>query len=124
MILDHIVQVYYPSIERFNFIGRLAFPLFAWGIAKGFSRTKNYNLYLFRLLTVAVISQVPYSLLFGLNYLNVCFTLLIGLLGLKVYESDLSKTIKCTIMIIFAIISEVLSFEYGIYGIFIIMTFI
>lgn len=56
MILDHIVQVYCPSIERFNFIGCLAFPLFAWGIAKEFNRTKNYNLYLFRILIVAVIS--------------------------------------------------------------------
>jgi hypothetical protein len=123
MLLDHIVQVYFPNIEKFNFIGRLAFPLFAWGIVKGFIRTTNYKKYALRLFILAIISQIPYFLLFKWNYLNVCFTMLAGLLALKIYNSKLSIWIKWSVLFALLALAHVFNFEYGIYGIVTILIF-
>lgn len=117
MLSDHMVQVYFPNIEEFNIVGRFAFPLFAWWIAKGFKRTSNYKLYCLRLLILAVISQIPFFLLFKSAHLNVCFTLVTGLIVLKVYESELSYLLKCIIIIGFLALSHIMNFEYGIYGV-------
>ena len=35
MLIDHIGMVFFPSVIGFRAIGRLSFPLFAFGIAEG-----------------------------------------------------------------------------------------
>lgn len=112
MLLDHFGRVYFPDIIFFTVVGRFAFPLFAWSIAKGFKRTSNYKLYALRLALLAILSQIPYSLLLKNNYLNVCFTLLAGLLALIVYESEISRLKKCSIIVILLILAHVLNFEF------------
>ena len=64
-------------------VGRMAFPIFAYGIAQGCVYTHSARRYLGRLLLFAVLSEIPYrlalragSLAFGL--FNVFFTLLAG----------------------------------------------
>lgn len=44
MLLDHLGTIYFPDLIIFKIIGRLSFPLFAWGIAIGAERTKNMAL--------------------------------------------------------------------------------
>lgn len=123
MFLDHLGQVFFPNILIFVLIGRLAFPLFAWGIAKGFTRTNNAKKYVLRLLCLALISQYPHDLLFESDYLNVCFTLLAGLLILCVYEYKMKIYFKIPIILSILYISHSLNFEYGVYGIAIIICF-
>lgn len=123
MLLDHICQIYFPDIERFNVIGRLSFPLFAYGIAKGFKYTQNFKLYALRLMIVAIVSQFPYYLLFESDYLNVCFGLLIGLFVLKLYESKYNNFIKYIMIFFLFILAHVINVEYGIYGVSLIMIF-
>lgn len=117
MLLDHIGQVFFPNVTFFTIVGRFAFPLFAWGIAKGYKRTSHIKMYVIRLLILAVISQYPHYLLFKSDYLNVCFTLLAGLLVLLMYESKTSYLIKVPTILGLLIASYILNFEYGIYGI-------
>lgn len=63
MLLDHIGLLFFPDIDLFRSIGRVAFPIFAWSLTKGFIHTSNRKAYFKRLLLFAVLSQLPYSFL-------------------------------------------------------------
>lgn len=123
MFLDHIGVLYFPDILFFRIVGRLSFPLFAWGIARGYRYTKNFKAYAIRLFVIALISQLPYSLLFNNGNMNVCFTLLIGLLSIKLYDSTLAIWIKWPGILLLLAFSHYLRFDYGIYGILTILLF-
>lgn len=68
-------------------LGRLAFPVFCFFIAEGFTHTRNVTKYAGRLFLFALISEFPFDLALKGNWYfpakqNVYFTLLIGLLVL------------------------------------------
>lgn len=70
--------------QVFRYTGRIAFPIFCYGIVEGFLRTKNVKKYALRIFIFAIISEVPFDLAFTGStfyngYQNVGFTLLIGL---------------------------------------------
>lgn len=72
-------------------IGRLAFPLVCFTLVEGFLHTTNRKKYIFRMLGLAVISEIPYDLarkqqLFDFSTQNTIITLLIALLCLCVIE--------------------------------------
>lgn len=117
MLIDHIGQLYFPNASIFAVVGRLAFPLFAWGVAKGFKRTGNVKKYALRLLALAIISQYPYSLLFENFHLNICFTLLAGLLIIQLYTSKIDYFIKVPAILTLLAATHAFNFEYGFYGI-------
>ncbi|MCF7758665.1 conjugal transfer protein TraX [Paenibacillus xylanexedens] len=123
MVLAHIGYVYYPDSEFLLVIGRLAFPLFAWGISQGFTQTSNFKQYSIRILVIAILSQYPYYLVFGNGYLNVCFTLFVGLLVLKVYELKINVPTKILLLMLFFVITDIVNLEYGMYGIALILAF-
>lgn len=88
MLIDHTAAVlggWLPPLcsGLMRDVGRMAFPIFAYGIAQGCVYTHSARRYLGRLLLFAVLSEIPYrlalragSLAFGL--FNVFFTLLAG----------------------------------------------
>ena len=123
MLIDHIGAVFFPNALWLRIIGRLAFPLFAWGIAMGYMRTSNWKIYAIRLLAAGLISQLPYSLLFQNNHLNICFTLLAGLLALKVLDSR-NQWIRVFGLISIMALVHIFDFEYGNYGMLTILVFI
>lgn len=74
MIIDHIGYVF-GSLEGwriiptdyatlFRVIGRIAFPLFSFSIVNGWKYTKNKSKYLTNLSICAILSQIPYTLVF------------------------------------------------------------
>ena len=87
MTIDHLNRIYSFGIAS-EIIGRLSMPLFAWGIAKGIVRSGDIRKYIFRLLMLAIVSQVPYWYFFQSHQLNICFTLLDGLIILTIIRSD------------------------------------
>ncbi|AIQ71629.1 TraX family protein [Paenibacillus graminis] len=121
MLIDHIGRIFYPDAILFTIIGRLSFPLFCWSVVVGVDRTQNIQKYSLRVLYLALISQIPYSLLFDTHGLNVCFTLLFGILVIMLYRVPLNLYLKWIAIILLLVIPDLLSFDYGSYGVFTIL---
>ncbi len=68
MFIDHAGKMLFPQYIVMRQIGRLAFPLFAYGIAVGAVYTRNPSRYLSRVVLLALISQPLYAL--GLAHEN------------------------------------------------------
>lgn len=68
MFIDHAGKMLFPQYPVMRLIGRLAFPLFAYGIAVGAVCTRNPMRYLSRVVLLALISQPLYAL--GLAHEN------------------------------------------------------
>lgn len=79
MIIDHIGFAFFPYNPIFRVIGRLAMPIFAFGISTGYQHTSNLKKYLERILIFALISQAPYSLFFQSDVLNILFLFLFSI---------------------------------------------
>ena len=122
MLIDHIGLVLFPEEQIFRIIGRLAFPIFAYTLTEGFLHTGNIKKYLIRLGIFAVISEVPYDLLFGEGIIdwsmqNVFLTLFLGLSMLVLITRITAVYIQVLTVIMIGIISEILGADYGTIGI-------
>ena len=98
MISDHVWATAMSFGNWMTYIGRMAFPIFAFQIAEGFVHTKNFKKYALRLLAFALISEIPFNLFYSSRWFNpyhqnVMFTLLLGLLAIKVID-NLKKDIS------------------------------
>lgn len=139
MTCDHFSDAILNYTSFLNCIGRIAFPIFAFQISEGYTHTHNLKKYFIRLGLFALISQVPFMLFistFSKNfYLNIFFTLLLGLASITIYDK-LSK-IKCDkkfthIMLQFvgicstfalSALASVTKCDYGYFGVLIIFFF-
>ena len=68
-----------------DYIGRIAAPIFLFSIANGYRHTRNCKRYALRLFVFACLAEYPYYLLFGFHG-NILFTLLLGLLTLRLMD--------------------------------------
>lgn len=94
MILTHFnvgIEDYDKYYTICRTIGRIAFPIFAYQVALGFSKTSNLRKYIMRLFTFALVSYIPY-IVFNNNFVihplhfNVIFMLLIGVIVILLFE--------------------------------------
>ena len=81
------VMTLYVLYQIMRGIGRIAFPVFAFLLAEGFTHTHSKKKYAERMLLFALLSEIPYDLAMGgkmidLERQNVMWTLLAGLLCL------------------------------------------
>ena len=127
MLFDHAGYIIFNKFSFMNYIGRLAFPIFAFGVAKGYSHTKDLKKYFSRLIIFAFISQLPYLLFLNIIggdfILNTLFTLILGLLAITVYEKIDNKYLGLLFVIFFGIIAHFCKFDYGWFGIVVIFIF-
>ena len=56
MLVDHMGYLLFPTAMWMRYVGRLAFPIFAFQIAEGWYRTHDREKYTLRLLICAVVS--------------------------------------------------------------------
>jgi len=124
MLVDHIGLLFYKDQEIFRIIGRIAFPVYCYLLVEGYLRTRNVKRYMVRLLLIAVVSQLPFSLLFLTFELNVVFTLLLGLLvlyGIDRWEKDRGNAFS--IVAACLLFATFIPMDYGLYGIFLILIY-
>ena len=111
-----------------HILGRIAFPLYAFGMAQGCTYTKSRKKFLQRLLIFALLSEVPFQLALRgsqeLEYFsvyNVLFTLLFGALCCFIWDFFRKKSkVWAAILPIAALIllAEVFDMDYGGFGVF------
>ncbi|WP_051932041.1 TraX family protein [Clostridium sp. KNHs214] len=120
MLIDHTGALLFPKVYILRVIGRLAFPIFAYFISEGYIKTSDVEKYKKRLFVFALISQIPFYLAFkNIVYLNIFFTLFLGLYAIKVYDENGSIG---TIWLM-GILAQVINTDYGLYGVFTIYFF-
>ena len=92
MLMDHLWATLLPAQDWLTCAGRLAFPIFAFMAVEGYFHTHSFRKYALRLALFAVLSEVPFDLMYGGTWFypvhqNVIWTLLLGLLGIHLMET-------------------------------------
>ena len=134
MAFDHSGYIIFNKFSYFNYIGRLAFPIFAFQISEGYFHSKNIKKYIFRLFLFALISQIPFMLFLSTvrntsifswdNFsLNVFFTLLLGLVAIMFYDNIPNKILAIVPAILLSLFADFINTDYGFYGVAIIVLF-
>lgn len=134
----------YLIINLMEGIGRIAFPLFAFMIAEGASKTRSMPKYIGRLMLFAVISEPIFYYAFNiqnasiggfwdslsrLHLTNVFFTLALGAIAIYIYQILEKKSPKKKIFIFIPVSLFLILFagyakcDYGIAGIILIIAF-
>lgn len=134
MTIDHMGAVLFPQQIWMRYVGRMAFILYAFLITEGYVHTHNLKRYLERLSLLALISEIPFDLLFHRTFFywpsqNVFFTLVLGLMGIFLMEKAAGKLpvnwvfLSLIPVALMGIIAQIISCDYRYFGILIITVF-
>ena len=96
MLCDHLWAMLFPAEEWLTCIGRIAFPIFAFMVAEGYSHTHNLRRYLLRMLLGALLAEIPFDLMYSGSifypfHQNVLWTFLLSLLLIALIEKIKSR---------------------------------
>lgn len=160
MFIDHYTAVFIPQTLRMvkifgvrrqfpvryltgRMIGRIAFPIYCFLLVEGFFHTRDRRKYMARMAIFALISELPFDLVFQvkgeqirieklMEHQNVMVTLLLGLILMYVYEWIKMKYFTQPLIFntlgVFAIVgigmaASLLKTDYGMGGVLLIMVF-
>ena len=65
MLMDHLWATLFPAQEWLTCVGRIAFPIFAFMTVEGYFHTHNFKKYLTRMFIFALLSEIPFDLMYG-----------------------------------------------------------
>lgn len=146
MLADHIGAVFVfnnsTSIEELpviiailgiilRTIGRIAFTLYSFLLIEGYIHTHCKTKYFIRLLMLALISEIPFDLFFydkiDISCQNTVFTLTIGFVAIVLIDKfknlkNNKYLLQISSVFFLSIISEMLNFDYGFFGVIFICT--
>lgn len=129
MMIDHTGDVLLPQYRWLRYIGRLAFPIYAFLIVEGYVHTKDVKKYLARLAMFAVISEVPFDLafrgaVFDMGGQNVFFTLFLGLLSIVLIDRFVYNTLLQFVLVAaLGVIAQLAHTDYRFIGVCLIAVF-
>ena len=86
MLIDHIGVWFFPDVEVFRILGRIAFPIFAYMIAEGCRYTKNRAKYLGLIAAMAVAFQIVYFVAMESLYQGILVTFSLAII--TIYSID------------------------------------
>jgi len=130
MVADHVGVIFFPEVQIFRYIGRLALPIFAVMIAEGCRYTKNKLRYFLSVFLLGVGCQAVYYVVSQSLYLNILLTFSLSILtlyALQYFKATLipgvstSKRILAAALFLLTvaavvILNRLLVFDYGIWG--------
>ena len=135
MTVDHIGWLLFPDLVWLRFIGRISFPLFAFLIAFGCTKTRNIGRYFLRLISFACWIQVLFVLL-KIDTANIFFTLALAVLAIAALRATKKKmkigdafdaicvyTFLILLSALFSYFADFLNMDYGAQGIALIIGF-
>lgn len=139
MFIDHIGAVIIEKTDMIllpygrtldlvlRYIGRLAFPIFAFLLVEGFYHTRDRQKYLRNLFIFAILSEIPFELAFlgeiRIGFLNVFWTLTAGMFMMILLEREKERRGQKTGMRTFfivagtAIAAQFFHTDYGAIGV-------
>ncbi len=134
MLLDHVWRTLLPDVLWLHLLGRIAFPLFAFMIIEGLVHTSDFRKYIYRLIILALISEIPFNLFISGSliypyYQNVIFTLLLGLLAAKLLQDYIlersGKNLAIAAMgaVAFPLLADFFMTDYGSVGVMTVIIF-
>lgn len=133
MTVDHVGAILLPDVIGWRLGGRLAFPLFAFLIAYGCTKTRNIEKFFIRLLIFGIISQIVIQIVTldffsQIRLMNIFFTLAAGVACILVWNRIRGNTIdaiilRVSLICVILVAGLFLRFDYGIGGIMMIFLF-
>lgn len=119
MLSDHMWATIISGNKWMTYVGRMAFPIFAFQISEGFIHTSDFKKYAKRLFWFALISEIPFNLFYSSSlfypfHQNVLFTLLLGLFSIRaIDEFKKQKTPKSFIIAVLTLVGTTLAATIG-----------
>ncbi len=136
MLIDHLGATVYPQHRWMRMVGRLTLPIMAFFIAEGAAKTKNKRAYALRLLIFALISEIPFDLvfsraIFSFRMQNIFFTLSFGLIAcymadnIRQWQSQkpVRTILSALVLILLVAAGELLRVDYGGLGVVLVLLF-
>ncbi len=135
MLCDHLWATVVPGNDWLTWIGRLAFPVFAFLIAEGYSYTRDFGRYWKRLAICALISELPFNLMYTAGWIfpfhqNVLWSFVLGLFCLRSLDKLRDKypvwavgLLGAGVVYLFYLAATVLMVDYYGYGLLMIVVF-
>ena len=62
MTVDHMGVTLFPGVQVLRFVGRLAFPIFAFMVAEGCAHTRSMGRYMLHMAALALVCQSAYTI--------------------------------------------------------------
>lgn len=135
MLIDHFTAIFDPMAAVASpdtllylvprFLGRLAFPVFAYFLAEGCRRTHDLSEYIKRLFLFALAAQIPFSLAFNTLSGNVIVTFFLAASGISFYQSArewLPAVVAVIPVLLMAALAALCDSDYGWIGVLIIFS--
>jgi hypothetical protein len=116
MLIDHIGAALFPEHILLRMIGRISFPLYAFGIVQGYYYTSNVQKYMLRIGLLAAISQIPYYLALDFWRINVIGTFFVCILALYMFDRFREPVARVVIIVAAVGLLEWVPTDYGNYA--------
>ena len=131
MFLDHMGLIFFPQIEWFRILGRIALPIFSFMIAEGCRYTRNKVRYFLTVFSLASICQLVYFLYNGDTYMSILITFSISIVTIYAMQffkenlfdksATILKKLFSTLLFLGVIVSvyflnTLLEIDYGFFG--------
>ncbi len=131
MFCDHFGMIFFPEALCFRYVGRLAFPIFAFFIAEGCRYTRNRPRYLLTIYLLAVLFQTAYYIVLRDLYMSVFVTFTLGITLVYLFDNakralkserakDAQKLLALFVFLLALYtvyrLNEVLSIDYKFWG--------
>lgn len=134
MLLDHMWATVIPGNNWMTWLGRLAFPIFAFQLAEGYYHTSDFKRYAKRLLLFGLIAELPFNRMLSGSWFfpfhqNVMFTLLIGLYAIRAMDRAMKtrewnqRMLQTLVVMALCVLAAITFVDYGGYGVMMILVF-